>query len=741
MARTRAPLAAAFLALALAQPQAASAQTAPPQAAPPQAAPAEPPPVALVADRMTYDDETGILVAEGSVEVLYQGRILRAPRIVYDDRAGRVKAYGPITLVDPESGVLLADEAELTPDLSEGLIAGARILIADQLQIAAVEAQRREGRFSTLDQVIASSCTICAGNPTPTWAIRASRVTADEEKQRIYFENARLEVIGMPVAWLPWFSIPDPRAERASGFLAPIFLNSQIYGAGVKTPYYHVLGPSADMTITPFVTSKGGFLMEGEYRRRFARSGFDLGGVLALDDGLDDDLGGHATRWFVYGDGYYDLGRGFLFEFDASLVSDDVFLKQFDYSDADLLTSTAKITRTRAKDYLRLEGIAFQSLLEDEDERTVPAVLPDLVYRRTLEENLAGGRLAYDVALLGMTRELGQSMVRGTGAVDWRADWTLALGLRAHATASAELDAYRVWSDADDSIETTYDGDPLTRATPLAAVELRWPWVRRGATGVDQVIEPIAQVVWSDSLGDTDVPNEDSELPEFSYANLFALNRFPGRDRLETGLRANLGVQYTREDPRGWSLGATLGRVFRASDLDQFPSGTGLDGRWSDYVGLLTLGFDWGMTLSNRMLVQGDLDFARNEFAVEYEGERGRLGASYIYLAKDDSNPYLGPQPETSEFALGARYRVHPNWEVRGNWRFDAASGSNIRAGAGITYGNECAEIDLSVSRRYTSSANLPPATTIGFGLRLAGLGASGSADWPPRACTGIALR
>ena len=84
---------------------------------------------------------------------------------------------------------------------------------------------------------------------------------------------------------------------------------------------------------------------------------------------------------------------------------------------------------------------------------------------------------------------------------------------------------------------------------------------------------------------------------------------------------------------------------------------------------------------------------------------------------------------------------MHPSVEIRGNWRYDATRGQNLRAGGGIVYGNECLELDLSVSRRYTSSANLPAATTIGFGLRLAGLGASGSADWPPRACTGIALR
>jgi LPS-assembly protein len=732
MARRRLTARAAALALALA------ALAAPAPAA------AQEPPVALVADELRYDREAGLLTAEGAVEVLYQGRVLRARRIVYDERADELRADGPIALVDPDGGVLLADAAALTPDLAEGLIAGARVLIAGQLQVAAVEARRSQGRFVTLDRVIASSCTICEGDPTPTWAIRAARVTQDEAGARIYFENARLEVLGLPVAWLPRLSIPDPRVERASGFLAPEFLSSQIYGAGAKIPYYRVLGPSADATLTPFLTSRGGVLFEGEYRRRLARGGFDVGGVIALDDGLDDDIGGDGTRWSFATEGDFDLGRGFVADFDASLVSDNVFLKQFDYSDADLLTSVARIRRTRAKDDLRLAAIAFQSLLPDEDTRTVPAVVPDFAYRRELEDPVAGGRLTFDIAALGLTRELGASMVRGSGGLDWRRDWTLPKGLRLGATAAAALDAYRVWEDADADTPATSDdpgGSPLLRAAPLAAVELRWPLVRRGPEA-DHVIEPIAQVVWSDAYGDTDVPNEDSELPEFSYANLFALDRFPGRDRVETGLRANLGLQYARHDPDGWTLGLTFGRVLRASGRDQFPAGSGLDGRWSDFVGAVALDFDWGLGIENRLLLRDDLEFTRNELAIAYDGPRGGLGASYIYLAEDDTNPFLGPQAETSELALAARYRVLPNWEVRGNWRFDAVRGANLRAGAGITYGNECAELDLSVSRRYTSSDNLPPATTIGFGLRLAGLGASGTrADWPPRACVSAALR
>jgi LPS-assembly protein len=253
------------------------------------------------------------------------------------------------------------------------------------------------------------------------------------------------------------------------------------------------------------------------------------------------------------------------------------------------------------------------------------------------------------------------------------------------------------------------------------------------------VIEPIAQVVWSDAFGNDidDIPNEDSQLPEFDETNLFALNRFPGVDRLETGLRANLGVSYTRYDPAGWSAGALIGRVVRAEPDENFWQGTGLAGRWSDYVAALSLELDWGLGLVNRTLFDPDLGVNRNELSMVYDGVRGDLAAAYVYLDDDDSNPFIGPEPTTHELALDARYRFLPNWEVRGLWRYDLVADANLRAGAGITYGNECAEVDLSLSRRYTSSANVPASTSIGFSVRLAGLGAAGERDWPERVCLG----
>ncbi len=681
-------------------------------------------PVSLVADSVSVDAEAGTVTASGNVEVLQGDRVLRAERIVYSDAENRIRAEGPLLLTDPAFGVVEAEAAELDAGLTEGLIRSARLLLAGELQLAAGEIRRAEDRYTVLHSAIASTCEVCPGGGPPIWAVRAQRVIRDEEEQKIYLRNARFEVFGLPVLWLPWFRISEPTAERLSGVLTPSFRQSDVYGSGFRLPYYHVLGPSADVTLTPFLTTKGGTLIEGEYRRRFRRGSLDLFGVILPDDRLED----RSLRGSLAAEGHYDLGDGFRASLDATVVTDDSFLQQFDYPDDDRLTSTLQITRTRAEDDFRLAAVAFQSLRPDEDSANVPLVLPELGYRRIWQDALLGGRAGVDADALGLLRDGGRDVVRMGGGGDWRRDWTIGPGLLTAVSTGAMLDLYHLREDGGS------DRNEF-RTVPWLRAEIRWPLARTTGSTV-HVIEPVADIAWSDSLGADELPNEDSLLPEFDETNLFALDRYPGRDRVETGLRAGLGLSWSAFDDRGRSLQATIGRVLRFTDRDQFAEGSGLEGTLSDWVGAVEIGIGAGIGAINRIRFDDSLDIARNEFGLVYDTERLGLAASWVYLSEDALSPEVGPQPETSELAFGARYRFLPNWEIAGNARYDAAEDAMIRAGAGITWGNECTEIDLTVSRRFVTSRDVEPSTSIGFTVRLAGLGAEGG-DWPRRTCSG----
>ena len=101
----------------------------------------------------------------------------------------------------------------------------------------------------------------------------------------------------------------------------------------------------------------------------------------------------------------------------------------------------------------------------------------------------------------------GRDTARASVRLDWRRNWILPLGVNISALGALTGDFYLIRQDS------SFAGT-VARATPIAAVELRWPWIRTGRNGVSQVIEPVVQLIYSPADGPS-VPNEDSTLVEF----------------------------------------------------------------------------------------------------------------------------------------------------------------------------------------------------------------------------------
>ena len=169
----------------------------------------------LIADSVTVQSGS-VLIATGHVEVYYRDQRLTAAAIRYDRLADRLIITGPIRIDDGKGLVFTATQAALSADLTEGLLISARLVLNRQLQLTAAELQRSDGgNLTALRSVTASSCTICKGNPTPLWEIRASEVIHDAKAQQIYFRDATLRFFGLPVAYLPMMRIPARHGRAA----------------------------------------------------------------------------------------------------------------------------------------------------------------------------------------------------------------------------------------------------------------------------------------------------------------------------------------------------------------------------------------------------------------------------------------------------------------------------------------------------------------------------------------------
>lgn len=681
----------------------------------------------LVADSVRVEaDRT--LVAEGNVEVFYDGARLTAARVVYDQSGDVVRIDGPIRLIDSSGSVLIADSAELDADLTDGILRSARLVLEQQLQLAAAEISRDGGRYTRLRRVIASSCEVCADNPTPLWEIRASGVVHDQIERQLYFENAQVRIAGLPVFYSPRLRLPDPTLDRARGFLIPDIASSNQLGFGFKLPYFVPIGDSADLTLTPYI-APGTRTLEGRFRQAFASGELSFDGAFTFDDDILDG----ETRAYLFGTGAFDLPGDYTLSFQLQRVTDPSYLLDYDYSDLDRLTSSVFLRRINADELASVGLLSYESLREADilNEAALPRYVAVARKTQRVPVGSLGGDawLTLDGRVIYRTSDedgTGLDDARVGAAGDWRRDWIGPAGLVLGARAGLALDAYSI-SDDDDF------PDSLTRATPAVAIGLRWPLERVEDGGARQLLEPVLQLAWSKSYGGTP-PNEDSTVIEFDEGNLFALSRYPGVDVYEEGLRANLGVTWTRSVPGGLAIGLTAGRVLRFSETDQFPQGTGLNDTRSDWLAALRLRMGDGLWLSSRSLLDDDLDFTRSETRLALVEDWGTLSTSYLWdveVPEEDANQAI------SEWSLAASYEISRNWVGRVDWRYDFVNDEAARAGLGLLYRNECIGVDLSVSRRFTSTTTTTPKTSFDLRLTLNGFGTGNDGREYRRSCTG----
>ncbi|THD82964.1 LPS-assembly protein LptD [Aliigemmobacter aestuarii] len=683
----------------------------------------------LVADRVSVTGNS-LLTAEGGVEVLYQGRRLKAQAIIYDRTTDRLRITGPILLSDGAGSFVLADQADLAADLTEGILTSARLVLNERLQIAAAEMFRVSGRYTQLSNTVASSCQVCAENPVPLWEIRADRVIHDQEERQLYFDHAQLRVAGLPVFYIPRLRMPDPTLNRATGFLMPRLRTTSGLGTGFKIPYFWAIDDQRDLLITPYLTTKNGRTVELRYRQAFRSGSVELSGSVSRDD-----LRPGETRGYALATGLFEMPRDYILTFRAEAVSDPAYMLDYGISQKDRLDSRIEIARTRRNEHISARVIQFRSIRAGESNATLPSLVGDFTFHRRFSGGPLGGEGGLRFQLHSHARTSadpldrdadgiadGRDTSRASIRLDWRRNWILPGGIIGSVMGEGTADFYDIRQDA------AFAGS-IDRLDGAMAVELRWPWVAADARGVSHVIEPIAQLVYASQSAPA-IPNEDSTLVEFDEGNLLSLNRFSGNDARERGGRLNLGLGWTRLAPAGWSMGVHLARSFRTDNPGQFGPASGLDGKRSDWLASMHVDMADGLRMTNRLVFDDGLDMTKAELRMDMIRDRYGLSSSYLWRLAD---PLENRPTGTSELTVDGSWRFTDNWSGRVAGRYDFIADRATSAGLGLEFKNECLKVDLSLSRRFTSSTSVKPTTDFGLGIDLLGIG--GGVPGTARAC------
>ncbi len=665
--------------------------------------------VLLQADEVVYDSDKHVVTAHGHVEVDRDGRMLMCDVLVYDQNTDVLTASGHVSMLDAKGNVAFADRATLKDKMRDGALQGFAALIGKTGRLAAPSATREQDRYTTAMRAAYTPCKICnkPGQRTPLWQVKAYRVVHDQLKHRIKFHDATIEAFGVPILYTPYLSQADPTVRYASGILMPDVGSSTTIGYFIKLPVYISMSPSQDATIAPLITTHGGDVLEGEYRERWEHGGMWLQGSVGFNPNGGVSLKQDQIYSDLFGSGRTPIDNVWSTGFDVQVSSDQTFLKRYDISLLDRLTTDLFVQGESGRSRFAISGYFFQGLRSTDDNRTFPMPLPLVEYTYIPEDHLLGGQFRFDLSSVALTRDLGTDDQRVSAEMRWRKPWITGNGMMVTLQADARGDVYHI----DNEAPLPPSGHYVERGMPYVALDWRWPFVANGSTGNAFVLEPIAQFVAAPYGGNpANLPNEDSVAFELDENNIFNFDQLPGQDLLEGGPRGTAGFRADAIFPTG-HIEALIGETFRLKPDPIFAPDSGLSGKTSDLVGRFSIKFPPYIELTHRIDFDQDTSTVeRNEVYVTGTYGRSSAQISYVQLAPSAVTLGLGSREE-----INAQFDVNlfKYWQAFAAVQRDLIAGQMINSEYGIGYEDECIAIALAYRRKYTSQPGLPPSTAV----------------------------
>jgi LPS-assembly protein len=316
-------------------------------------------------------------------------------------------------------------------------------------------------------------------------------------------------------------------------------------------------------------------------------------------------------------------------------------------------------------------------------------------------------------------------MSRLSSSLGWKTRGVLPAGVVSELDLSVRGDSYYT-SDRDVAkVNPSEDNSKLdTRFIPTANLELAYPLQNEIKNAVLALKPRISFTARPDVNNDSDVPNEDSSDAQIDYNNLFAIDRFPGLDRVEDRTRVNYGLEggYYRDNGDEFTFG--LGQIYRFDNDDNpFTAGSGLDQQSSDVVGQIGASFDnhkhnlnYRFQLNGRKLgverheLYGGTSVYDTDLSAVYLFEKGAVGSEF-----EDSR---------EQVQMSANHTFNETWSASSSILYDLGQDEGMREGrVGVTYNDDCFGVTTEVERDLQRDSTGASDTSVFVRLFLKNLG------------------
>jgi LPS-assembly protein len=712
----------------------------------------------LVSDELVYDNDNQKIIAEGGVQIDYDGNKLVSKKVVYDKRTGRLMAVGNVEIVERDGNRIYAENIDITDDFRDGFVNALRVETVDDTRFAAVSAERSGGSITTFNQGVYTACKPCRDHPekAPIWQIKSRKIIWNGQKKTVRFEGAHFELFGMPLTTLPAFEIADPTVKRKTGFLIPGIEYKSELGVGLRVPFYVALAPNYDLLLSTTAYSKQGFLGEAEFRKRLDNGIFTLkmAGIHQFRPGKFDVGsvdGAHKNRGMIGSTGQFQINPRWMFGWNAMVQSDKNFSRTYGidgYADY-YRKNEVYLTGFSGRNYLDLHAYKF-NVQQDTATSSADDQQPwagNVDYSWTAPNPVFGGELNYNLNMRAINRSALDSVTiagpsfgnivgaaGSSGHILSEVEWKRTLIVPGGLTITPLFD---LRGDADLIDTSSLVRSEAFRTMATAGLDVRWP-VLFSTTSATHILEPIGQVfARNNERYAGELPNEDAQSLVFDATSLFERDKFSGWDRVEGGTRANIGLRYSGTFANGWSAHALIGQSYHLAGRNSFASKdlvdvgaySGLETDTSDVVAMAGVTNANGLALALRgRFDEKTFEVRRGETEIAYSGNPFSGALRYAFIQKQPGYGFINDRHEVS---ANGSVKFNENWRAYSSTTYDIKNKYFASNAIGFGYDDSCTSYSMTYSETKTFDAGTnaisKPKRSIGFNLSFRTLGDFGS--------------
>ncbi len=673
--------------------------------------------ILIYADSISYDEDKNI-IARGNAKIFQNNKLIISNHIIYNKIDEKIILPSKFLFKDENNNYFEGENGYFLSDLNDIEFDNPKIRLNEGSRIIGNKF-KRNNHIDIISKGVYSPCTSrikIANFICPVWQLEGEKILHDNKNLFLYQKHSKMRVINTPVFYIPYIVTPSPlRKERKSGFLTPsISLNffDTKTSQSISFPYYFNISVDKELLFTPVINYGGG--VDSSQRFNFDYNQIISGGNFKTDFTFDSNFENqNNNKWLsdasLITNYNKNINEKFKVEIDSALQTSKNYIQITKPNDE--LSYTHSLSTTFNLDGYNIRKIDdqfkfglkfYQTNQENEDNKTIPTVLPNIKYFSGYK-NFYGNISNSTYEFYNIFREKSNTThAKKQQKLSHKFNLTkevINFNSRIHLNAEIYNQAFNTENKLINN--NNYTTGSYYRFFPMLGITSETPFkIKKFKT--DLTFHPKFNLVVTPGISNSSkISNEDSTNNEFSINNIYTLNRYSGNDKMDNSKRITYGLSaYTNR------LKTSLSQSYEFTDNSNFHKEQGNDDNLSDLLGSIEYYKNNEMSYNFRYDVN-DSYLKKQNINFKSSSNLGEINLSYLDQ-NTKINDIVTKDTETINYSyLSKKFAKFSKLTLTG--LYDLKEEINKEYTLGYSYFDDCFGINVDFNRKSYQEDNLKP--------------------------------